>query len=384
MARHSIYFVLSGVCLLICIGLVMLFSTGAFARDSHGDIYYFVKRQAIWLGVGVAACIVAASIDYHFWERTWKYFFGLAVVLLVLCFVPPLGMRINGSWRWLNFGVMTFQPSELGKIASIFFLAWWFTKFEKRGKTFWGNLLYFFVFPGMVVSVLLGLIACEVDLGTTALIGLVMFATMFLVGTSLWLLVPLVALGVGGVLFVAINIPQRAGRLLAFLNLEEYRLTEGLQQWQGLIALGSGGIGGLGLGEGRQKMSYLPYAHTDFIFPMIGEELGMICTLLVVMSFLALFLAGSSVAANAKDRFGALLSFAIVMTITVQALINLLVTTALLPNKGMPLPFISYGGSNLVVCLFMVGILINVHRQISFVPVRNRLIETERQPAIRR
>ena len=379
MARHSIYAVLICVACLTSLGIIMLFSTGAFAHDSRGDMYFFVKRQSVWIVVGLIACIAGALIDYHMWQRFWLPIFGMAVVLLILCFIPPIGMRINGSWRWLNLGFMTFQPSEVAKLAAVFFLAWWFTKYERRSRTF----LQGFVAPAAMVGILLALIAAEVDLGTTALIGAVMLGMMFIAGTSLRWLIPVVLLGLGGVLYVALNIEQRARRLLAFLNPEEYRLTEGLQQWQALIALGSGGVDGLGLGEGRQKMLYLPYAHTDFIFPMIGEELGLRMTLLVVLCFLVLCLAGCLVAAQSRDRFGLLLGFGLILTITLQAAVNIGVTTSLLPNKGMPLPFISYGGSNLVICLFMIGVLINIHRQIAPPPLENENTAMDYRPAMR-
>lgn len=379
MARHSIYAVLICMMILIGIGIVMLFSTGAFAHDSRGDMYYFVKRQSMWIVVGIMACVAGALIDYQWWRKTWWIVFAVSVVLLILCFIPPIGMKINGSWRWLNLGFMAFQPSELAKLASVFFLAWWFTKHEKKSR----SLFMGFVVPGMVVAILLGLIAAEVDLGTTALIGAVMFGVMFVAGTSLIWLIPLVVLGFGAVLYVALNIEQRTARLLAFLNPEQYRLTEGLQQWQALIAFGSGGLDGLGLGEGRQKMLYLPYAHTDFIFPMIGEELGLKFTLLVVLCFLVLCLAGCLVAAQSKDRFGMLLGFGLVLTITLQSVVNIGVTTSLFPNKGMPLPFISYGGSNLVICMFIIGILINIHRKIPPPPPENEGPTLDYRPAMR-
>ncbi len=379
MHRHAIYFVLGSVLLLISIGIVMLFSTSAFAHDSRGDMLYFGKRQAVWLVVAGAVCVFAALVDYHWWQKTWYVWFAGAVVLLILCFVPPIGMKINGSWRWLNLGFMAFQPSEVAKIAVIFFLAWWFTKHQEKSK----GLLSGFVYPGLVVAVPLLLIGMEVDLGTTALIGAVMFGIMFVAGTSMIWLVPLVVLGLAGVLFVAMNIEQRAGRLVAFMEPEKYRLEEGLQQWQALIAFGSGGVEGLGLGEGRQKMLYLPYAHTDFIFPMIGEELGLKFTLLVVFCFLVLSLGGCLVASNAKDRFGMLLGFGAVLVITIQAVVNIGVTTSLLPNKGMPLPFISYGGSNLVVCLFLIGLLINIHRQRRPEAPRQLAPEMAYRPAMR-
>lgn len=379
MSSKAIYFLLGSVLVLVCIGIIMLFSTSAFAQDSRGDMLFFVKRQAIWMVLGAVVCVVAACVDYHIWQKLWLPLFVVTVILLILCFIPPFGMKINGSWRWLNLKFMAFQPSEVAKIAAIFFLAWWFTKFEKKSARFFMG----FVFPAGIVSILLGLIAMEVDLGTTALIGAVMFSMMFVAGTSLWILVPLVCLGFAGLIGVAMMIPQRMDRLLAFLDPEKHRLHAGLQQWEAQVAFGSGGVNGLGLGEGIQKMLYLPYAHTDFIFPMIGEELGLRFTLLVVLCFLMLCLAGCLVAVQAKDRFGLLIGFGLVMAITIQAVVNIGVTTSLFPNKGMPLPFISYGGSNLLICFFMVGTLVNIYRQRRIsVPMENQST-ADYQPAMR-
>jgi cell division protein FtsW len=337
----------------------MLFSTGAFARDSHGDMYFFVKKQGVWLVLGIGAVIVAALVDYRFWVRHWWAFFALAAVLLVLCFIPPIGMRINGSSRWVNLGITTFQPSELAKIASILFLAWWFSKKNVDFNT----LVDGFVKPLATLSILMALIVLEVDIGNTALIGGTAVCVLFLAGASIRWLIVLAAGGLGAILAAGLTVSERRGRLMAFLDPEQYKLGEGLQQWQALIAFGSGGLQGLGLGEGRQKMLYLPYAHTDFIFPMIGEELGLIATSLTVFAFLLLFLSGLLVAANSSDREGMVLGFGAVSMITLQAVVNIGVTTSLLPNKGMPLPFISYGGSNLLVCLFMIGLLVSIHRR---------------------
>jgi len=356
--RHSIHILLFVIAGLVTLGIVMLFSTSAFAQQSHGDTYYFVKRQCFWLGIGLAACTFAALVDYHFWQKWWWLVFGGAIVLLALCFAPHIGQRINGSSRWVSFGFANFQPSELAKIAAVFFLAWWYDRFAPRTRQFF----FGFVFPIAIVGVLLALILVEVDLGATALIGAAMVGTMFVAGSSLRYLGTSAILGLAGMLFIATRIPERMSRFLAFLHPEQYRLTEGLQQWQALIAIGSGGIDGLGLGNGRQKMLYLPEAHTDFIFPMIGEELGLIFTLAVVASYLVISVCGFIVAMNAKDRFGMLLGFGFVATILTQAAVNIGMTTSLLPNKGMPLPFISFGGSNLMICLFMIGVLINIHR----------------------
>ncbi len=355
MHRKSAYFLFLAVLAMLVIGIVMLFSTSAFARDSHGDVYFFMKRQGVWLGVGFLVCSAGALIDYHFWQRTWWIWFGLALIGLALCFVPHIGLRINGSRRWVGFGsICTFQPSEVAKIAAVFFLAWWFSRYEEGS----GRLLKGFVIPLSIVSLLLLLIVTEVDLGTTSLIGATMFVIMFVAGTNPLLLGLLSLCGLGGILFVATQMSERMGRLAAFMDPERFKDDAGLQQMQALIAWGSGGIDGLGLGNGRQKMLYLPYAHTDFIFPMIGEELGLRVSLIVVFLFVVIVVCGMMIALHAKDRVGLLLACGVVSLLGLQAAVNIGVTTSLLPNKGLPLPFVSYGGSNLVACLFGVGLLL--------------------------
>jgi cell division protein FtsW len=364
MHRKSAYILFLAVLGLLVIGIVMLFSTSAFARDSHGDVYFFVKRQAIWFGIGLVVCTFAALIDYHFWQRTWWLWFALALIALTLCYFPPLGMRINGSRRWVGLGQLTFQPSELAKLAAIFFLATWFSRYEKAGN----NAIYGFLFPLGIISLLAGLVLGEVDLGTTALLGTTAFVVMFIAGVNpLWLGIVSFA-GLGAIAVVATQISERMGRLSAFLHPQNFKEDAGLQQMQALIAWGSGGIEGLGLGNGRQKMLYLPYAHTDFIFPIIGEELGLRFSLLVVFLFVVIIVCGIMIALHAKDRFGLLLGCGVVSLLALQAAVNIGVTTSLLPNKGLPLPFISYGGSNLVACLFGVGLLLNVYRQASLEP----------------
>jgi cell division protein FtsW len=344
---------------LLVIGIVMLFSTSAFARDSHGDVYFFIKRQATWFGIGLVVCTLGALIDYHFWQRTWWLWFTLALLALVLCYIPPLGLRINGSRRWVGLGPFTFQPSEIAKIAAIFFLASWFSGSEKADN----SLLHGFVLPLAIIGLLAGLVLTEVDLGTTALLGATAFVMMFVAGVNpLWLGV-LSFTGLGGILFVATQMSERMGRLSAFLHPQRFKEDAGLQQMQALIAWGSGGMEGLGLGNGRQKMLYLPYAHTDFIFPIIGEELGLRISLLVIFLFVLIVVCGIMIALHAKDRFGLLLGCGIVSLLALQAAVNIGVTTSLLPNKGLPLPFISYGGSNLVACLFGIGLLLNIYRQ---------------------
>ena len=366
MYRKSAYFLFVAVLALLVIGIVMLFSTSAFARDSHGDALFFLKRQSIWLGIGLTICIAGALVDYHFWQRTWWIWLGIAAITLVSCYVPHFGMRINGSRRWIGFGPINFQPSEIAKLASVFFLAWWFSAYEERMK----NPLFGFAVPLAVVGALLAMILFEVDVGTTALIGATTFGVMFVAGTNPILLGLLGVIG-GSVICVAAT-HSRMERLIAFTNLERYKEDAGLQQMQALIAWGSGGMEGLGLGNGRQKMLYLPYAHTDFIFPMIGEELGLRISLLVVFLFVVVIVCGIMIALHAKDRFGLLTAAGVVCLLALQASVNIGVTTSLLPNKGLPLPFISYGGSNLVGCLFCIGLLLNIYRQAVLEPANKR------------
>ena len=359
MRRKSAYILFLAVLALLVIGIVMLFSTSAYARDSHGDVYFFIKRQAIWIGIGLVACIFAALMNYQFWQKTWWLWFAVALAALALCYIPHIGMRINGSRRWVGYGPITFQPSELAKIAAIFFLAAWFARREKPD----GNVLSEFIIPLAIISMPAALVLGEVDLGTTALIGTTAFVVMFIAGTNPLWLGGLAVAGLGGLLIVATQISERMGRLSAFLHPQNYKDDAGLQQMQALIAWGSGGMDGLGLGNGRQKMLYLPYAHTDFIFPIIGEELGLRFSLLVVFLFVVIIVCGIMIALHARDRFGLLLGCGIISLLALQAAVNIGVTTSLLPNKGLPLPFISYGGSNLAACMFAIGVLVNIYRQ---------------------
>ncbi len=359
MHKQSAYILVLAVAVLVTIGLVMLYSTGAFAPDSHGDQFNFLKKQSFWLGVGFVFSILFALLDYHRLERFWYILFPISLGLLVLCFVRPIGMRVNGSWRWIHAGPVTFQPSELAKLVAIIFVAWWFSKFETKCK----GVLMGLIYPVGIVVTLLIPILLETDLGTTLLIGGTVLLIMFVAGASPKFLGPLVVVGVAALLGIAWHIAERQGRLLAFLHPDQYQEKEGHQQWMGLIAFGSGGVEGLGLGNGRQKMLYLPYAHTDFIFPVIGEELGLRVTLVVVFCYLLIVTSGILISLNAKDRFGMLLGFGCTAILGLQAAINIGVTTSLFPNKGLPLPFISYGGSNIFFCLICVGILINIYRQ---------------------
>jgi cell division protein FtsW len=365
--RNSVFLLVLAVIGLIGLGLVMLSSTAGYARESGGNAATLLQKQIVWLIIGATFCIAASVLDYARWRQTWWLWFGLAAVLLILCYLPPIGHEVNGSSRWLRIGGVSLQPSELGKLALVIALAWWFSAPRResedgpavpREHTF----VHGFALPLLGAGVLIGLIACEVDMGTTALLGATTFVLMFVAGVRWRYLAPTALLGIAALSFAVTRSSEHKGRLLAFLWPEKFP-ADWYQQEQGLIALGSGGFGGLGLGFGRQKMSFLPFAHTDFILPVVGEELGVIATLTVVLAFVVILLSGSVIAVRARDRFGMLLGFGIVLLLAMQAAINIGVTTGVMPNKGMPLPFISYGGSNLVFCLVCIGILISIWRR---------------------
>ncbi len=343
---------------LLAVGIVMLASTGEFAEDAHGRPYFFLYHQLGWLAVGSVVCWCVSRVDYHVWIKNWRWIYIAALVLLVLCFIPPIGARINGSSRWIRLGIGTFQPSELAKFAAVTMLAWWFSREERVEE----QKLKGFVVPLGLVSALMLLIVLEVDVGSTALIGATTLVIMIVAGSPLKFILPVIGFGVSVIVGAILMMPERMGRFLAFMHPERYP-KDAYQTEQGLIALGSGGISGLGLGNGRQKLLYLPFAHTDFIFPVIGEELGLAGTLGIVLAYILFILGGVTIAVKARDRAGLLFGMGIVMIIATQAAVNLGVTTQLLPNKGLPLPFISYGGSNLLFCMACVGVLINIYRQ---------------------
>ena len=365
--RASTILVLA-VAILVLFGLVMLESTsGPQGEKLFGNPNYFIQRQLAWLAVGLAAAVFGAWLDYHLWQKFAWLIFGAALVLLVLVYIPHVGLNIKGSHRWLRLpGGFSFQPSELAKFAAINILAFWYGARRRERGGFVGGILI----PGALLVGLLGLILFEPDFGATALIGGTC-AVLMLVGGA-----PLIWLGAGvgaGVALLAAMIlrnPERVGRLLAFWNPEKYAQDEAFQLMNALYAFVAGGAWGVGLGEGLQKRNYLPEAHTDFIFAIIGEELGLIATLGVVTLFVVFMLCGLRISGRAADAGGRLMAFGITTVITLQAAINIAVVTGRLPTKGLPLPFISFGGTSLLVTLFMVGVLLNIARQGAHLPRR--------------
>ncbi|MFZ5806458.1 MAG: putative lipid II flippase FtsW [Verrucomicrobiota bacterium] len=359
MFRNSACILIVAVFSLVALGLVMLLSVSAFAPDNRGDAMFFIVRQSAWLGLGVIAGILVTQLDYQLWVKYAQWFLILAAVLMIACFIPGIGTAVKGAHRWLNLGFAKVQPSEFAKLAVVAFMAFWLGKHQRKIAEFKQG----FAVPIGVVLGIAGILVFQPDLGTAALILLVAFLLMFIAGVRLRYILPIPVLGFLGIIGIALAMPERRGRLLAFINPENYRSDEGYQVWQALVAFGSGGTNGLGLGNSVQKMFYLPEAHTDFIFPIIGEELGLMVTLGVVLCFLMVALTGGYISYHAPDAMGVLLGFGATALICIQAGMNIAVVTAMVPAKGIGLPFISYGGSNLVVCLACIGILLNIHRQ---------------------
>jgi len=320
----------------------------------------YLVLQATWCGLGLVLCLLAAWLDYRIWKKlAWPMLIG-ALVMLVLVFVPPVGIHRNGASRWLGWhGMSLFQPSEFAKLALIVALAWYAERFQRQMNTFKRGVLI----PGIFAGVILGLIFREPDYGGTILLASVT-GTMLLIGGVRWkFILPPILAGMGGVAFSIWHDPVRTRRIFAWLNPEETKGGVGYQAYQAMLALGAGGWNGLGLGNGRQKLGFVPYHHTDFIFSIIGEELGLIATMLVIVAFVGVFFCAIYIALNAPDTFGLLLGSGIAFLIGLQAFINIGVVTSALPNKGLPLPFISYGGSNLLLMLTCVGLLLSIARR---------------------
>jgi cell division protein FtsW len=363
--RNVAYLLLIVMLGLIALGLVMLSSTSAvLASQDMTGVYSNLRKQLGWLALGGVACVFLSRYDYQKLLRHAPWILGIACVMLILCLIPHVGVRINGSPRWLRVAGWTYQPSEFAKLALIIFLSWWMGKNQRHVREWKKGV----VLPVACAMPVLLLMVKQQDYGTTAIMLAILVGMLFVAGTRLFYLLPLPLLGFTGLIVYAISTPERWARITAwwisFMHPEHVAVGgKGWQQLQALIALGSGGLWGLGLGNSRQKMYWLPEVNTDFVFPIVGEELGMWITLAVVMSFLMLMLSSGWIAVHAPDPAGVLLGTGLTLMIALQALMNLAVVTSLMPCKGIPLPFISYGGSNLLTCLASIGILFNMHRQ---------------------
>lgn len=379
MVRKSGIILCIAVACLVVIGVMMLASTSIWieAKDAQ---YSHLKKQVVWLIVGLGAAIGMATIDYRILRNYWKWIFAGTVFLLILCYVPGIAVERNGESRWIRFPVLgQFQPSEVAKLSISLVLASWLSAHIAEAKSFVRG----FLVPTGLLGVIVGLIFFEKDMGTAVALGAAGFAMLFVAGVRMPYLLFSAAGGLGALSFVVMNNKNRMNRILAFMDLEANKLSYGLQQWRAKLALGSGGVEGMGLGNGAEKHGYLPFAHTDFIFAMIGQEFGLYGTLFVVFCFVMITVCGVAIALHAKDLFGRLLAIGVVSSIVAPAMLNIGVVTSVLPNTGLPLPFISYGGSNLVFTMASIGLLIGIYRRINFVDVRELPIIAEHKDSIR-
>ena len=361
MARHCSTFLCAAVVLLVALGLIMLASTSAWVKGVE-DPYHFLQRQAIMVMVGLVAALVASKLPMEFYRKLAPAMFIGICILLALCFVPGIGISIYGSKRWIGVPLVgSFQPSELARIVVVICLAAWFARWQSEVKTFWRG----FVLPGVIAGIPILLIAGETDVGTALSLSVSVGAIMFCVGTRLRLIVPTALLAMTGAYLYVRHNENRWGRIQAWLNLEDpvHQLDRGMQQWRALLALGNGGPTGVGLGNGVEKFGTLTFAHIDFIFPVIGEELGLGATLFVVLCYVIIAVSGCGIALQTTSMFSRCIALGLTCVIVVPAMVNIGVTTALLPNDGLPLPFVSYGGTSLIFSLAAVGMLVGIHRR---------------------
>jgi cell division protein FtsW len=337
-------------------GVVMVYSASAVlaVSENHGSFYYVIK-QAIWTGIGLVAMLTAMQFDYNR-LRDPRIVYGLLLLTVLLLLAVFAFSPVNGARRWIKFSVFSIQPSELSKLVLAIFLAFFLERHAGEERNFWRTF-----FPcGIVTALLAGLIVIEPDFGTSLMLAVTFVVVIYTAGARLSHLAmaaaPALVLAAGLLIFV----PWRMARLVTFLDPWADPQKSGFQVVQSLIAVGSGGPNGLGFAQGKQKMLFLPFAHSDFIFAVIGEELGLIGTLTVLLVFALFLYRGIRTSLLAPDRFGKLLSLGIVSAIVAQALFNMSVVLSLVPTKGIPLPFISYGGSSLVPTLAAVGVLLNI------------------------
>jgi cell division protein FtsW len=363
------------VAALLALGMVMLYSSSMAQVGAH-----YLVMQLIWCGLGLILCTMATFVDYRLLKKVAWPLLVVAIVLLTLVFMPHIGIHKNGASRWVGYEKKSlFQPSEVAKLALILALACYGERNQRQMASWKRGIMVPMLFIGLV----LGLIFIEPDRGTTILMASVS-VTMLLVAGVRWSYI--VPPGLAAVTALAISLvhdPMRGKRIFSWLYIEETKSGVGYQAYQAMIALGAGGLTGLGLGNGRQKMGFVPEHHTDFIFSIIGEELGLIATMLIVVTFVVIVICGIYIARNARDAFGLLLGCGLTFLIGFQAFINIGVVTSALPNKGLPLPFISYGGSNLLMMMASVGILLSIARRAQPVEtIAPRSASAELEPSI--
>ena len=351
--RVAVTILVCCVASLLALGMVILYSSSSAQVGAR-----YLMMQLIWCVLGVAACITATAMDYRRLKKFWWLLLVMALVMLALVLNKHVGAVRGHARRWFSYGGLSFQPSEFAKLAVIIALAWYGEHFQRQMPTWTRGILI----PGLVIGLAVGLLFKEPDVGNGLVLATVSGVLLLTAGIRLRYFLPPVLAGVVAVGVFLQHNQMRSERIYSWLHVEETRQGKGMQAYEAMVALGSGGLAGKGLGDGLQKLGWVPEHHTDFIFSIIGEELGLIATLLVVLAFTAIFFCGICIATHSSDTFGLLLGTGITFLIGLQAFINMGVVTSMLPNKGLPLPFSSYGGSNLLITLASVGLLLSIAR----------------------
>jgi cell division protein FtsW len=346
---------------LVGLGIVMIYSASAIrAQERFGDPTFFLKKQTIWAALGLLAMVWAVAWDLKRFQRVTPILFLVSLLLLLLVIVPGVGIKINGARRWLRFFGLSFQPAELAKLAAVLFLASYFARRQDRLDSFLDGFLP----PLMMTGIMAGLIIVQPNFGT-AVILLITAAVMFYVGNArISHMVVTAAVAVPGMLLLMWMSTHGRARLLAVWNPSQASARATYQLDQSFYALGPGGWLGLGLGNSMQKLFFLPEPHNDFIFAILGEELGFVGAMVVVALFTLVLWRGTRTAVRVADPYARYLAMGVTTLVVSQAAVNMAVVSGLLPTTGVPLPFLSFGGSSLVIMLFAVGILLNVSRKV--------------------
>ena len=355
--RFSFDFILLIVTLaLVGFGIVMVYSTSAImAGDRFQDPYYFLKKQAFFAGVGFLLMIFMMFFPHTILKRLAYPILIVSVLLLIAVLIPGVGYRAGGAMRWLKIQSVSFQPSEFAKLGLIVFLAYFLTKKEEKIRSFSFGFLPTVLLSGLVII----LVAKEPDLGAALFLSAMVFLLLFVSGARVIYILGALLLAVPTIYTLMMNVGYRYKRLMSFIRPWEDPTGTSFQIIQSFLSFGSGGLFGLGLGEGRQKLFFLPAPHTDFIFSVIGEELGLVGAMVVVLLFFIFTVRGIQIGLSLDDRFSAYLALGITLMVSLQAVINMAVVLGLLPTKGLTLPFISYGGTSLITNMVGVGILLH-------------------------
>jgi len=349
-----------GIGLLLALSLVVVFDVSYFqAKESYGDPLYFFQKHLIAIGIGLVLAGIASRVPIALYRAAAYPLLGVSALLLVAVLIPGIGTQRGGAQRWLLLGPVMFQPSELAKLALVLYLAAAMARKGDRIREFWGGVLPFC----MVAGVLCGLTLLEPDFGNTVILGGVLVLMLYVAGARMGHLVMLGSVAVPFLAYQVATHPYRLKRVFAFMNPDEDPLGINFQLHQSLIAIGSGGFAGVGIGASQQKLFYVPAPHTDFIFSMIVEELGLLGAGAVVVIFAMVVLRACRIARLHQDPFPSLLAFGLAGLIALQAVLNLAVVLGCLPTKGLPLPFVSYGGSAMMLSLAEVGVLLALARE---------------------